>query len=121
MSTLERVVRPFQTSDVFTARSIMPAIPPTGIVLSDDECFLSVTGQNPGNYDDIPDDQVFNNFKAEWEEDKDERVTETVRIEQDDNPENYVEVERVQSATFTDNQTGKTMNLKFASWDRGRR
>lgn len=118
--SLERVVRPFQSGDVFTARVTMPAIPPKGLALSDDVCLVFITGENPGVYDDMPDSTIFNNFKVEWEEDKSKRVTETVRIEQEDNPENYVEVERVQSAVMTDKQTGRTMSLKFASWDKGR-
>jgi hypothetical protein len=119
--SLERVVRPFQAGDIFTARAVMPAIPPTGINLSDDVCLVTITGENPGEYDDVPDSTIYENFKVEWEEDKSKRVTETVRIEQEDNPENYIEVERVQSATLSDKQTGKTFTMKFASWDKGRK
>jgi len=119
--SLERVVRPFQTGDVFTARAVLPAVPPTGLALSEDVCRLEWSGENPGDYDDIPLDMIFHNFKVEWEENKDKRVTETVRIEQDDNPENFVEVERVQSAMMTDAQTGKSFTIKFASWDKARK
>ncbi len=118
--SLERVVRPFQTGDVFTARGVMPAVPASGNALSNDECVLTWTGENPGDYDDIPDATMFDNFKVEWEEDASKRVTEVVRIEQEDNPENWVEVERVQSAVMTDRQTGRTINFKFAPWDKGR-
>jgi hypothetical protein len=119
--SLERVVRPFQYGDVFTARTIMPTIPPTGIALSDDVCLVTITGENPGEYDDIPDSTIYDNFTVEWSEDVDKRVTETVRIEQEDNPDNFVEVERVQSATMTDARTGRSLTMKFADWDRGRR
>lgn len=115
--SLERVVRPFQTGDVFTARVVMPAIPATGVTDSPDECILTWTGDNLGQFDDIPDASIYNNFKVEWEEDKSKRVTETVRIEQDDDPENYVEVERLKSTQMFDKQTGRTMNLRFKEWD----
>lgn len=119
--SLERVVRPFQSGDVFTARVIMPSLPPTGIAISNDIAFVEVTGENPGDFDTYPDTTIFHNFKVEWEEDKDKRQTETVRIEQEDNPENWVEVERVQKAVMTDRQTGKEFTLKFAAWDKGRK
>lgn len=115
--SLERVVRPFQLGDVFTARTVMPAVPPSGVAESPDVCVLTWTGPNPGQFDDIPDSTIFNNFKVEWEEDKSKRVTETVRITQDDEPENYVDVERMKSTVMTDKQTGRSMNLKFGSWD----
>lgn len=57
----------------------------------------------------------------QYTEDKSQRQTEIVRIEDPDDPNTYVEVERMRKATFTDNQTGKTMSLQFADWDDGRR
>jgi hypothetical protein len=118
--SLERVVRPFQTGDVFTARAVMPAIPATGLAQSPDACYIEWTGENPGDYDDIPSDLILNNFTAEWEEDKSRRETEIVRIEQEGKPENYVEVERVQVAVMTNNQTGEEFRMRFADWARGR-
>lgn len=56
-----------------------------------------------------------------YEEVKDERETEIVRIEDPDDPNIYVEVERMKKATFTDEQSGRKMSLKFANWDDGRR
>jgi hypothetical protein len=118
--SVERIVRPFQSGTVFSARTVMPTIPTSGSNVSNDVPRLEWSGENPGDYDSIPSEQIFNNFKVEWEENKEARVTETVRIEQEDNPENYIEVERVQSAQMREGITGKTFNLKFASWAKGR-
>jgi hypothetical protein len=118
--SLERIVRPFQTGDVFTARSFIPAVPPSGLTVSEDVCVLAWSGTNPGDYVTVDPDTVLNGFVAELQEDASRRVTETVRIEQDDNPDNYVEVERMKSTVMTDRQTGRTFNLRFAGWDKGR-
>lgn len=119
--SVERIVRPFQSGTVFSARTVMPTVPTSGDTLSADVPRLDWSGENPGDYDDIPDSMIFNNFNVQWEENVEKRVTETVRIEQEDNPDNFVEVERVQSTQLTDAQTGKTFSIKFASWDKGRK
>ncbi len=117
---LERIVRPFQAGNVFSARVIVPSLPASGVNVSADVPRLEWTGENPADFDSMPDEMIYHNFTVEWQEDGDKRVTETVRIEQEGKPENYVEVERVQQATMTDEQTGKTFTLKFADWARGR-
>jgi hypothetical protein len=120
VTSFEMVIRPFQLGPVFTSRTIIPAIPATGVEVSPDAPRLEWAGENPGDYDDIPSDMIFNNFKVEMKEDKDRRVTETVRIEQEDNPANFIDVERVKSTVMKDSQTGKEFMMKFASWDKGR-
>lgn len=116
MSTLEQIVRPFQSGDVFTARVAIPTLPASGVQLSTDDCTLTWGKGNPGDYDDIPSDLVLSTFQAEWKEDASQRVVEKVRVEQPDNPDNYVEVERMKEAVFKDSVTGKTQKLKFAPW-----
>jgi hypothetical protein len=77
-------------------------------------------GENPADYVVYDPNYTLNGFVSELREDEAHRVTETVRVEQEDNPDNYVEVERMKSTVMTDAQTGRTYMLKFAHWDRGR-
>lgn len=118
--SLEKVVRPFQSGDVFTARTITPVLPSQELQLSQDVCRVEFEGTNPGQYNDIPSDQMFNNFQAEWREDVSQRVMEEVRIEQDDNPDNFVVVERMQSTVLRNDRTGGEFAIKFADWAGGR-
>lgn len=114
--SLERVVRPFQAGDVFTARSIIPGIPPDGIQLSTDEPLLVWGGPNPGKYTDVPSDLQLIGFKVDMTEDSSKRVTETVRVENPTDPEQYVVIDRIKQTTMVNSQTGQTMNLQFADW-----
>lgn len=116
--SLERIIRPFQSGDVFTARVTIPSLPPSGAQLSDDKCSLSWEGTNPGVYEDIPNDQQILGFQVEWKEDPDKRITETVRIEQEDNPDNYIEVARMKQTTIRNSNTGEAFMMKFANWDK---
>jgi hypothetical protein len=119
--SLERIVRPFQAGDVFTARSFIPAVPPSGKTASEDVCVLAWSGTNPGDYVSVDSDQFLNGYNiSELREDASKRVTETVRIEQDGNPDNYVDVERLVSTVMSDAHTGRTLNFRFAKWDQGR-
>lgn len=119
--SLERVIRPFQSSDVFDARTFIADLPASNIQLSDDECVLTWTGENDGKYDEVESDLQLKGFDVKWKEDKAERVTEEVRIEQEDNPENYVIVERMTETTIRNQQTGQAFNIQFAEWDKGRK
>lgn len=58
--------------------------------------------------------------QTKWNEDKSQRQTEKAKVYNPDDDSQYVEVERMTSAVFTDNQTGKTYTLQFAKWDDGR-
>lgn len=120
--SLESVVRPFQNPPaLFLARTIMPVTPDAGANPPDD-CILDVTGTNPGQYVVIA-QPAFSGFTADEDhiEDKTYRVTETVRIENPDDPDQYVMVDRLKSATFVNAATGDKYNLKFADWDKGRK
>jgi hypothetical protein len=50
-------------------------------------------------------------------ENKAERSTERVRIEDPDDSDTFIEVERMREAVFTDEQSGRKMRLRFESWD----
>lgn len=55
--------------------------------------------------------------QTKWDEDKSQRQTEKTKVYNPDDDSQYVEVERMTSAVFTDNQTSKTYTLQFAKWD----
>lgn len=112
---LERIVRPFQTGDVFNARVLLPPVPPSGFTVSEDVCLLTWKGENGATFDSDQPDPI-ESFKADWKEDKASRVTQNVRVENPDDSSQYVEVQRLLSTTFKNEDTGKKMNLKFAPW-----
>lgn len=119
--SIEQVIRPFQSGDVFSARTVVPELPPTGHHISQDVCLLEWSAVNPGQYNEIPSDLQLLGFQVEWKEDKSARVMEEVRIEQEDNPDNYVDVERMTETSFVNMRTGQRFNLKFEKWDTGRK
>ncbi len=115
--SLEKIVRPFQQSPVFTSRLLIPAVQHSGFAVSTDVCILTWTGPNAGQYNSIPSDLALIGFKVDWGEDKSKRVTQTVRVTNPDDPDQYVMVERIKSTTLYNSQTGQGFNLQFADWD----
>jgi hypothetical protein len=112
---IEKIVRPFQSGDVFNARVLLPPVPPTGFSRSQDACLLTWSGKNPGTFVTVEAEEV-TGFKAEWKEDKSQRITEKVRVENPDDAQQYVEVERMKQAVFKNTGTSKSMILKFDTW-----
>jgi hypothetical protein len=119
--SIEQVVRPFQSGDVFTARSNIPTLSPSGSQISTDDCTLEWAAVNPGDYSEIPSDLQLLGFHVDWKEDKSKRVMEEVKIEQDDNPDNYVMVQRMKETQLVNMTTGQAFNMKFDEWDKGRK
>lgn len=113
--SIERLVRPFETP-VFNPRSLepQPAIP-----ASTDECKMSIEGGTDGKYN-MGQQWYFNGFKNDdkFEEHKDKRVQEEVKVTNPDDEDQYVMVKRMKTGVFENNRTGEKMTLDFASWDK---
>ena len=92
--SIERIVRPFQLTEVFTARVLPPNQdkPPE----EQKNVVIIVKSSADKDYIDEP-PPAFMGFQAEWVEDKKRRVTDTVKITNKDDPEQFVEVERIKS------------------------
>ncbi|MFL9499236.1 hypothetical protein ACJMQP_04180 [Rhodopseudomonas palustris] len=114
--SMERIVRPFQNGDVFTARVLVPAQPTTEKKISDDDCTLEWEGENRGNFETTPELELVG-FTSDLQEDDNARVTKKVRVENPDDPDQYVVVNRLKQTTFTDEKTGKKYTLSFKDWD----
>jgi hypothetical protein len=115
--SLERVVRPFQNGDVFTARILLPNIPAAGFQFSQDVPILEWSGANPAKYTEVPSDLQLIGFTVDWSEDKTKRVTESVRVENPDDSSQYVMIDRIKSTVLYNSQTGQSFNMQFAKWD----
>ncbi|MET4240320.1 hypothetical protein [Bradyrhizobium sp. RT10b] len=113
--SLEKVVRPFESGDVFRPR-VLPPTQPSLLVVSDDPATLTVKGGNSGDYEEGPDPWV-SGFNAEWLEDKDRRETEKVRVENPEDSEQWVEVERINKAVFKRRATGEELKIGI-DWDK---
>lgn len=109
MSSMERVVRPFQNGDVFTAR-VLPPVQPVNEVLP--PVHTSIIGAPDTTYDEEP-APVTLGFQVEWQEDHSRRVTDQVRVENPDDPSQFVEVERIKSTVFKNSKTGEELPLKL--------
>lgn len=107
--SLEKVVRPFESGDVFRPR-VLPPTQPSVVVVPGDPATLTVKGGNSGDYEEGPDPWV-SGFNAEWLEDKSRRETETVRVTNPDDEEQYVDVERINQAVFKRRATGEEIKI----------
>lgn len=112
--SLEKVVRPFQSGDVFAPR-VMPPTQPAAFVTEGDTSTMTWAGSNTGDYDLGPDATVFG-FDVRWEEDKSRRETETVRVENPEDESQYVEIERINKAVFKQRSTGQEIQIGI-DWD----
>jgi hypothetical protein len=111
--SLERVVRPFQRNDVFTARvlaPVQPAVPP-----NTDNTTITWDGSSDASVDPAPPTYTWE-FHAEWDEDKDQRKTDTVRIRNPDDQEQYIDVERITQMVFKNPVNKQEIKVK-PSWD----
>lgn len=115
--SLEKVVRPFQTGDVFAPR-VLPPTQPGQVVTQTEPSTMTWSGENSGDYDQGPDPWLYG-YNANWVEDKSRRETETVRVENPDDPDQYVEIERINKAVFKRRATGEEMQIGI-EWDKGR-
>lgn len=107
---LEKIVRPFQRTDVFNARIAAPTQPPRPE--PEDPVSFTITGSNNGQYVEEPPPFV-NNFNVEWQEDKSRRRTSEVRIENPEDPSQFVDVERIDQTVFKNDKTGEEIKLNM--------
>lgn len=108
--SVEKIVRPFQTGDVFNARVLPPEQPPleTGVEV----VALEWAGSAESKWIEEPPPATMG-FTIEWIEDKRRRVTEKVRVENPDDPSQFVELERIKSTVFKNNKSGEEMPFKM--------
>lgn len=110
MSAIEKIVRPFQSADVFTGRTLPPGSVPARD--APEEATLIWECPSSGQYVSGPPPGVMN-FKVEWEEDKSRRVTEKVRVENPDDSDQYVTVERIKKMVLVKNTTREELPIKI--------
>lgn len=109
--SIERIVRPFQTGDVFNARRFAPELP--ALAPGDTEvALLEWKGNADANYVEAPGPDMLG-FTAEWKEDRTRRVTDTVKVEQTGNPENFVTLERIKSMVIKNSKTREEIPIKM--------
>lgn len=107
---VEKIVRPFESGDVF-ARSRGPVISLHPITVSPDDNPVEWEGSPDTSY--VEQDNIwYKNFDSDLKEDKNKRESKTVRVENPDDPDQHVFVERIDKASFTQ-KNGKTLNLEF--------
>lgn len=103
---MESVVRPFQSTDVFTARYRPLAVLADGVA----EPITKSWGKGIGNtYKKYEGSSL--KVTAKWEEKS--RQTEIVRVTNPTNSENYVDVERIKQLTVRNRDSGEEMDFKL--------
>jgi len=114
--TIERIVRPFQLTEVFNARVLPPNQdkPPE----EQKDVIIEVKSSADKDYIDEP-PPFFMGYEVKWEEDKKQRVTETVRIKNKDDPETYLDVERIKKMVMKNTTTGEQLPLNMDWSDSG--
>lgn len=107
--SLERVVRPFQRDDVFTARVLAPVQP--ALAPNTDNPEITWQGEADSSVAPAPD---IGSFKVtiDWKEDKSRRKTETVRISNPDDEQQYIDVERIKEMVLKNSATGEEIAIK---------
>ena len=120
--SLEKIVRPFQTGDVLKPRFVPPS-QPANAGSPPEEAKLSWSGGTAGDYIQDPDPWLYNidPAKNSWDEDPSMRVTELVRVENPDDPTQYVEIERIKQTEFQKRGTGERIRMNGINWDAGRK
>jgi len=109
--TLEKIVRPYMPPPVFSGTPIAPSQPK-----QPSEAKLVITGTLPGDY--ITMESGFAGGKTETKQDDNDKKAnkkekEKVRVENPDDPDQYVVVERIKKLTMTDQGTGKKTTWDF--------
>ena len=102
--SLEKIVRPFQNGDVFTARALIPVQVPVPAD-APDAALITWKGEQESVYSEAPPPYV-QGFTAEWIEDKTQRITENVRVTNPDDDSQFVELERIKKMVIKNNVNG---------------
>lgn len=108
--SIEKIVRPFQESDVFNARVLAPQQPALGDAPED--VVLEWEGKADAKWTEEPVPATMG-FTTEMVEDKSRRVTESIRVENPDDSSQFVEIERIKSTVFKDQANGKEIPIKM--------
>jgi hypothetical protein len=111
MQNLEQIIRPFQTTDILSKRQIVSnstKIPTDEVII---EWGNSGTDPTPSEItrDATTGDFVVEVVHCDDKFNEKDRKFNTIRIEQPDNPENYVMVDRIKQITF--NKKSETNNM----------
>lgn len=117
MSTLERVVRPFQRVEPFQPRVLPPDPHVLAAVFIDvsepeDAGHIEVKGSADGQYNEGPPIGDLPDFTVEWKEDEKQRQTETVKIENANDPDQFLEVQRIKQMVLRNTKTAEEIRIK---------
>lgn len=110
--TLERIVRPFQSSDVFTQSRLSPSSSNPTVDLPDD---VSVTWEGAADSDFVDEGLAwYIGLTTDLKEDKTQRDSKTVKIVNPDDPDDgsKLYVERINKTTFKTSD-GKELKLEM--------
>lgn len=108
MSSFERIVRPFQNGDVFNAR----VLPPAQITVDvNPPVHVEWGGTQDTDYVEEPSPTSMG-FQSEWNEDKSQRVSDTVRVENPDDATQAVNVERIKKMVLVNNRNGDQLTIQ---------
>lgn len=107
---IEHIVRPFQTGEVFTRSRLAPiSLNPT-VVPPDDEHTIW-KGEVDSSYRDDG-SPWYTEAKSDLKEDKSQRESKLVKVQNPDDPDQKLYVERIDKSVFKDS-FGKETSLKF--------
>jgi hypothetical protein len=109
MSSIERIVRPFQIGDVFRARVLPPSQLPLEVP---EDVAVTWEGRADSTFTELdPGLQI--NFKVEFEEDRTRRESRLMKVVNPDDENQKVFIERIDKMVFKDKLSGKEQSLKF--------
>lgn len=107
--TMERIVRPFQLGEVFTAR-VLPPVEQPAVTIPED--IVQVWGKgNDTNYDRFFLSGIVGGVVHYTEK---ERTTQVVRITNPDDAEQFVDVERIRKLRMVSDRDGSDINFDFS-------
>jgi hypothetical protein len=109
MSSLEKIVRPFQAGDVFRARLLPPNQTPF-VIPADNP--VTWEGRADGTYTELQ-PEMQTNFKVEFNEVLDKRQSKLMKVVNPDDNNQKVFIERIDQATFKDKLTGKEETFNY--------
>lgn len=112
MSALEKIVRPVQTGDVFNARVLPPASAYPHVAGTPEEAKISWKGSADTDYVEDP-PPYMQGFTAQWEEDRTQRVTETIKVANPNDEDQFVEIERIKETVLVNNISGEFFPIRM--------
>jgi len=107
--SVERIIRPFESDAVFTARRLPPL--PSAVPDEPETAVLEWAGKADANYQEDPPPYTLN-VQVEWAEDASARKIEKVRIENPDDPTQFVEVERIRNMELVNSISRERIKIR---------